>query len=99
MVRHKSKLFLVFALLAVFSFVVISTGGEFFHGKIHHHQTKSSHDECLISQLQAESSIVLFAIVLIVFFRSTDYLAKVSNVFFPQLQYTLPCLRAPPLNS
>jgi len=62
MLKAKNKLNVLFLSLAVANLLFFSVGGEFLHRHIHHHKDKADHDNCSVSQLQAEVCIILGAI-------------------------------------
>lgn len=98
MSKHKNKLSLVLAFLAVVTFAAVSLGGNFLHTKIHHHQDQSSREECPVSQLQAQVLIALPAVLLAVFFRVAFRSTKTHQESVVQSLYSLPPLRAPPVS-
>ncbi|GEM_PF-1874588 len=96
MLKSKNRLSLILAFLAIFSFAVISVGGESFHNKIHHHQDRSSHNQCPVYQLQAQVLIALPAIFLALSFCIAFRSIKIYQKVVVQSHYSLPPLRAPP---
>ena len=98
MFKHNSKLAIVFLLLAVFSFVFFSVGGEFLHSKIHHHKDRASGDQCFFSQLLAQVFTVQAAVILAFSFLAATYLIKAYQVSVFQFCYNLPYYHAPPVS-
>ncbi len=94
----KNKLLFALLLLATFSFVFFSTGGEFLHSKIHHHHTQSSNDQCPVYQLLAQVFIALSAFVFAAFSPIISRSMRRSSEFVFQSLHNLPNLRAPPVS-
>ena len=97
MIKHVNKTFLVLLFAAVLSFTIISVGGEFLHGKIHHHNDQSSHDQCSFYLLQTQVTIAAVAIIIAAIFKFTPLFISIHRIFVFQLPYYLPSLRAPPV--
>lgn len=87
---------MILAFLAFFTFALVSIGGEAVHDKIHHHQDRSSGEQCPVSLLQAQALIALPAILLALFFRVAFRSIKTYQESFGVPYYSLPPLRAPP---
>ncbi len=98
MFKVKKNLALVLLLLAVSSFIALSTGGEFFHSRIHHHTDQSSHDECFLTQLQAQVFTVLAAIFVALLIQFQKYTAPVHRIVVRKFYRIIPNPRAPPVS-
>ena len=98
MLKHKNKLALTFLLLAVFSFVLVSVGGEYLHGIIHHHEDQCSHDECSISQLLVQVFTVQTAVILALSFLLVTYLKRICQSVVFRTCCNLPYSHAPPVS-
>ena len=98
MLKHKNKLALALLLLAIFSFVCISIGGEFLHSIIHHHKDEASHDQCFISQLLVQAFTIQAAVILALSFLIVENLQKTYQVPVFQTCYNLPYSQAPPVS-
>ncbi|MBP9855138.1 MAG: hypothetical protein KBD53_09770 [Candidatus Omnitrophica bacterium] len=98
MFKDMKKFSLILALLAIFSFVAISIGGEFLHSKIHHHQTQPSHDKCFISQLQAQLLILFVTLLAVLFTKVISFSIVLYQIIIPSSHFNLPSLRAPPVS-
>ena len=98
MLKHKNKLALALLLLAIFSFVCISVGGEFLHSIIHHHKDEASHDQCFISQLLVQAFNIQAAVTLTLSLLLVRHLEKTYQVSVFQTCYNLPYSQAPPVS-
>ncbi len=91
-----------YSLLAVFFaailFLGVSIGGEYFHQHLHHHETQTSHDDCIIYQLQAQA--VLAGALLCLACRAvfTDDFLKPYAVITRSAYYSLDRGRSPPFS-
>jgi len=95
MFRNKNK-FITFLLLAALNFAVVSTGGEFLHSKIHHHNNQASHDACPVYQLQIQSLTIVVALAIALFASFETHAANARTVFISHFCFNLPPLRGPP---
>jgi hypothetical protein len=98
MFRLRHKFFLSVALLATSIFLSVSLGGEFFHQKVHHHESKAAHDDCPVHQLLVQA--FLFAVAIAFSVRPAKVFSVVSlkQTSFSSVQYLQPPLRAPPIS-
>ncbi len=98
MVHFRNKFFLAFAFLAFSIFLSVSLGGEFLHQRIHHHESKASHDACPAYQLLAQAFLFVVAAAFGLQEACMDRTAAVDEIFISRQQYLLPGLRAPPVS-
>ena len=98
MFNHKNKLTLTLLLLAIFSFVCISVGGDFLHSIIHHHKDEASRDQCFVSQLLVQVFTIQAAVVLALSFLIVEHLQKTYQTLTFQTRYNLPYSQAPPVS-
>ena len=96
MIRFRNKFLLAFAFLAASIFLSVSLGGEFLHQNTHHHQTKASHDHCLVYQLLAQ--MFLFVIAVVFCALNIKFVPTIvsNEIVVSRKKYLLPSLRAPP---
>ena len=98
MLNHKNKLTLTLLLLAIFSFVCISVGGDFLHSIIHHHKDEASRDQCFVSQLLVQAFTIQTAVILALSFLIVEHLQKTYQAPAFQTRYNLPYSQAPPVS-
>ena len=98
MLNHKNKLTLTLLLLAIFSFVCISVGGDFLHSIIHHHKDEASRDQCFVSQLLVQAFTIQTAVILALSFLIVERFQKTYHEPVFQTCYNLPYSQAPPVS-
>src|SRR3989338_2509957 len=98
MFRVKKNLALGLLLLAAVSFIALSTGGEFLHGRVHHHSDQSSREECFIHQLQAQVFTALAAIFVALLIQFQEYTAPARRITIREFYRIIPNPRAPPVS-
>ena len=97
MTKGKKRLIIVFLSLAVASLLFFSIGGEFLHSYLHHHKDQESHDNCFISQLQAQSFIIVGIIFIAFLIKISLYVATAYGVFVIKPYRIIPFSHAPPI--
>ena len=98
MIRFRNKFLLAFAFLAASIFLSVSLGGEFLHQNTHHHQTKASHDHCLVYQLLAQMFLFVVSALFCLQRNFNGQFSVFDEVVIFRQKYLLPGLRAPPIS-
>lgn len=98
MFKVKKNLTLGLLFLAAASFIALSTGGEFLHGRIHHHTNQSSRDECFLTQLQAQVFMALAAVFVALLIQFQEYISAIHPTPIRKFYRITANPRAPPVS-
>ncbi len=94
----KNKVFLFLVLGAAAFLLSLSLGGEFLHGRMHHHISQEEHDDCQVYQLMTQLFTFVAVIPIFFAFISFVHICILPQDFIQSFSVALPALRAPPVS-